>query len=176
MKTTSTQQSPGVFDETGKWLNEADHPPGDPTYYLERALIRVLDVFAPRRAYFTKAAWKDYHRTVIKRYDGYCPCCRKNKLIDRFGGFIERGVELDHFHGRHQNTVHDGWPVCAPCNSRLKTDGDFKQRSAARFQVFQSNRRDICGGGSVPTKLRPHRLGRRPRATMNDPRQTRLFE
>jgi hypothetical protein len=106
-------------------------------------LSKRVDDMVPRHD-FTPNTRRLFVHVVWKRYGGSCPCCKNAKIV--VDGREAKGVaHADHFNGRERNSPEDGWLVCMKCNQLLAHDGQFKERSKARFQVFQQDRLDLFG-------------------------------
>lgn len=112
-------------------------------------LASRIDDIVPRRD-FPKDVTRQWRHVLVRRYNGECPCCRANVIVDTNGNPIS-GLTYDHFRGRELNGPEDGWPVCTKCNLKLR-DAEFKNASRKHFEVFQDYRRALCAGH--PSKRR----------------------
>jgi hypothetical protein len=88
---------------------------------------------------------------IGRRYNGECPCCRKEKVLDDEGNKLKTS-HLDHFRGRAHNRETDGWLVCQMCNNINLKNSEFKNAARKHFEVLRDYRRDLFAGH--PAKVR----------------------
>lgn len=129
--------------------------------------MRVEDM-APRHD-FTRWTQRQWGYVIVKRYGCYCPCCRKNAVVNNDGHKL--GVaHADHFNGRERNRPDDGWLVCGKCNYQLAHEAAYKEFARAHFRVFQDNRSDLFGNATKQSPRRSRKL-----KMLRDKRQGDLF-
>jgi hypothetical protein len=107
-----------------------------------------------------------YLHTVAKRFDGYCPCgCRTKIVDDRSNPLLdERGkslVEYDHWYSRERNGLDAIWPVHRACNIKLKDD-DYRRNKHSRYDVFHQERKIVQG--EIPSAFSKKSKARRRRS------------
>ena len=83
---------------------------------------------------------------ALHRYDCDCPCCRDVKIVDDNGEKLDV-LNIDHFDGRELVGVSNGWAVCRGCNTKLRTDPQFKISRRKHFEVFHDYRAALFGRG-----------------------------
>ena len=84
----------------------------------ERLTHRVLMIEDWSRKPFPKRIIKTYIDVVAKYFNGVCPCCGESEILNDLGGRLVN-LEVDHFKGPKWNKLHDGWPICQQCHSKL---------------------------------------------------------
>ena len=88
-----------------------------------------------------------YDQVVRGIYLDRCPCCmRPDRAILKEDGTRTKLYQLDHWTGnKSKNALHEMWPVCDICNSKLEHDPRYRNEMADRFRVFQSHVQNIAG-------------------------------
>lgn len=79
---------------------------------------RVLQIEDWSRKPFPKAVIQTYIDVLGKYFNGSCPCCGENQILNELGG-KDGDLEVDHFKGPKWNKLHDGWPICRQCHYKL---------------------------------------------------------
>jgi len=107
---------------------------------LGAQVIDLAKIIAKRKE-FTAATKKEYLITVAQRYQGKCPCCQVNTILDSNGQLISGKGVYEHWNGKQSNRATDGWATCVPCNIELETNRHNKRTA---FERFQQLRQEVC--------------------------------
>lgn len=107
---------------------------------LGAQVIDLAKIIAKRKE-FTAATKKEYLITVAQRYQGKCPCCQVNTILDSNGQLISGKGVYEHWNGKQSNRATDGWATCVPCNIELETNRHNKRTA---FERFQQLREEVC--------------------------------
>lgn len=106
---------------------------------IQKYLVNV----APPRRDFSPETQRMY-RTVIKlRYQSFCPCCIRTRVLDEKGEAIKYILHNDHWYARHRIDIDEGWAICEDCNLRLENDAQFKDDKRNNFNVFHQHRNSL---------------------------------
>lgn len=84
----------------------------------ELLTCRVLMIEDWSRKPFPAPTIRTYIDVIEKYFNGTCPCCGENRILNNAGG-KDSILETDHFKGPKWNKLHDGWPICRPCHDKL---------------------------------------------------------
>jgi len=98
-----------------------------------------------RRRNFSGSDINSFVYVIANHYDGKCPCCQKNKILDKNNKLIIMASEKDHAHGRHLNKKEDGWIICIECHDNKTNYGNFSKKWIPAFDVFQIRLADMQG-------------------------------
>lgn len=98
---------------------------------------RVLLIEDWSRRPFPKTTVRTYIEVTAKYFNGVCPCCGENQILNDLGGRADN-LEVDHFKGPKWNKLHDGWPICQQCHGNL-THGYLNREGwvSQAFSAFQ---------------------------------------
>lgn len=107
---------------------------------LGAQVIDLAKIIAKRKE-FTAATKKEYLITVAQRYQGKCPCCQVNTILDSNGQLISGKGVYEHWNGKQSNRATDGWATCVPCNIELETNRHNKRTA---FERFHQLRQEVC--------------------------------
>ena len=107
--------------------------------YQEKLTDRVYQIEDWSRKPFTAATVKTYFAVVEKFYNGMCPCCGENQILNPIGGRSD-SLETDHFKGPKWNKITEGWAICKDCHERLthgylRRDGGWVEQAFKAFQM-----------------------------------------
>lgn len=89
---------------------------------------KVSNVTPIRRYDFPESVLKIWLRIIIEFFQGYCPVCLMEKIVEN-GKWIIGAVQFCHINDRDMNKVTDGIPACLKCHAehRDSEGGRFKQ-------------------------------------------------
>jgi hypothetical protein len=112
-----------------------------------------------------------YAYTVAKRYDGFCPCGCRQKIVNDNGKILldEAGLPIavpDHWYSRERNGLDAMWLVHRDCNQLLKDD-DYRRSKHSRFVVFHEERKAVQHDLREPLKLKPPSKKKRCKLTID---------
>lgn len=98
---------------------------------------RVLMIEDWSRKPFPATVIQTYIDVDAKFFNGVCPCCGENQILNDLGG-RDTGLEVDHYRGPKWNKLHDGWPICQQCHHKL-THGYLNREGwvSQAFAAFQ---------------------------------------
>lgn len=98
----------------------------------QAAQLAALAANVPRKEITQKT--KDRHELVLKRLNGYCPCCWHVLLI--VDGKLQ-GHEWDHFYARNRNKLHEVWAICETCHRKRSAATSASGERARLFHAYQ---------------------------------------
>lgn len=87
---------------------------------------------------FSPETEKQFVRCVDRFYQGRCPCCQQQQIVQN-SKRVPHIAQLEHFHHRSMNRLEHGWLVCKSCNNKLKNrkPNGFWFQAGPAFQQFQ---------------------------------------
>ena len=109
---------------------------------VERRIDDMASVLSARRQEFTDKYKREYRSTIIQRYNGMCPCCKRVKIVESLHGNTTRLV-YDHWWSPNRAQRYEGWPVCDTCNQKLGHAGANNQARREAQCAFESFQRDL---------------------------------
>jgi prophage antirepressor-like protein len=75
-------------------------------------------------------------------FGGRCPCCALEQIVNANGERLDSVLQFDHWTLRTQNGADHTWPVCASCNSKLRSQ-EFKADAKTMFEAYQTRLRQF---------------------------------
>jgi Rha family phage regulatory protein len=111
-----------------KEISEVKEEVGGIKRQVARLDEKVSNVTPIRRYDFPESVLKIWLRIIIEFFQGYCPVCLMNKIVEN-GKWIIGAVQFCHINDRDMNKVTDGIPACLKCHAehRDSEGGRFKQ-------------------------------------------------
>lgn len=105
----------------------------------EKLTCRVFQIEDWSRKPFPISAVKIFISVIQKYFNGMCPCCGENQILNGAGIKMEN-FEIDHFKGPKWNKITEGWPICADCHGKLtcgylSRDGNWVEQAFKGFQM-----------------------------------------
>lgn len=103
---------------------------------------------------FSKKTVEAYALFVSMKHNSECPCCHEARIVDSFASPLAGVFECDHFRGKGGNNPMYGWPVCKPCNTRLK-DSNYQSEHQSDFDYFHKRFRPFFDSMQKPKSRTP---------------------
>lgn len=101
----------------------------------QRLTDKVCQLEDWSRKPFTKSTVKTFLEVVYRYFNGLCPCCSEQPILNDTGVRLDT-LEIDHFKGPKWNNLTEGWPICEGCHHKL-THG-YLSREGWVMQAFQA--------------------------------------
>jgi Rha family phage regulatory protein len=85
--------------------------------HLEERMTQIEVTLEKRKKLATQTE-KEHRLIILEFYDGKCPCCQENQVVDSQGRRIP-GAEYDHSGSRARKDLKHTWLICKTCHDKF---------------------------------------------------------